>query len=208
MGGTLQWREPPRRDARDFERVIEFGRGRRHGRGFLAYSERAGPGVLLLHPPPSWAEPVLGLARLLHDDGFTVLVPDLMDDVDRDGSAERERLGAAAEHLADNWHPRLGVVGFAAAAGGAASLSAGGKCDALVVYGPESTIAAPVEVPCLAHFQGHAEAAGLWGAPEGDVELYLYSGENFIDPASEGFVGSEAHEAHERSLEFLRYHLS
>src|ERR671918_123694 len=129
MGSTLQWREPPDRDARDFETFVEFGRGRRSGTGFMAYSERSGPGVVLLHPPPSWTDPVLDLARLIHSDGFTVLVPD-----DQSGS-ELERIGAAADHRIDNWHPRCGVVGFGPSAEIAVQLAGARGCDALVLYG-------------------------------------------------------------------------
>ena len=129
MGSTLHWREPPDRDARDFETFLEFGRGGRSGTGFMAYSERSGPGVLVLQPPPSWRDAALDFARAVRDDGFTVLVPDL------DGSgADPVRLKAAAEYLVDNWHPRLGVVGFGDAVALAGQLAEERACDALVLY--------------------------------------------------------------------------
>jgi dienelactone hydrolase len=178
---TLYWREPPRRDPRDFETFVEFGRGRRSGRGFMAYSERAGPGVLVLHPAPSWPDPVLDFARAVHGDGFTVLVPDAGVD---GGDGELERVAAAADYLADNWHPRLGIVGFGAAAVMACRLAGARECDALVLYGGSD--ANRFEGPLLSH-----KGTG-----------------SFIDSHAEGFGLSEARTAHERTLEFLHYHLS
>ena len=145
MGSTLHWREPPGRDARDFETIVEFGRGRCSGTGFMAYSERSGPGVLMLHPPPSWADPVIDFARGVHSDGFTVLVPEL--GVDREG-AGLERIAEAADYLVDNWHPRLGVVGFGDAAELAGQFAGDRQCDAVVLCGGQvpdfGSVGAPV----------------------------------------------------------------
>ena len=154
MGSTLHWREPPDRDARDFEAFLEFGRGGRSGTGFMAYSERSGPGVLVLHPPPSWGDAVLDFARVVHDDGFTVLVPDL------DGSgADPVRLKAASEYLVDNWHPRLGVVGFGDAAAHAGRLAGDGGCDALVLYSLDEAETNSLRAPVLRHRADAATAA-------------------------------------------------
>jgi len=158
MGSTLHWREPPDRDARDFETFLEFGRGGRSGTGFMAYSDRSGPGVLVLHPPPSWGDTVLDFARAVHDDGFTVLVPDL------DGSgADPARLKAAAEYLVDNWHPRLGVVGFGDAVAHARQLAEERGCDALVLYRDDEPDGAPVVTPVLS----------LPAAPGGSLQATL-----------------------------------
>jgi dienelactone hydrolase len=163
MGSTLQWREPPDRDARDFETFVEFGRGRRSGTGFMAYSERSGPGVVLLHPPPSWTDPVLDLARRIHSDGFTVLVPD-----DR-SSSELERMGAAADYLLDNWHPRLGFVGFGSSAEIAVQLADTRGCDALVLYGGEEA-GMSVRTPVLRQPAGSASTT----AHEETLEFLRY----------------------------------
>jgi dienelactone hydrolase len=146
MGATLHWREPPDRDARDFETFVEFGRGRRSGRGFMAYSERSGPGVVLAHPPPSLADSVLDVARAVHAEGFTVLVPEMGLVPDH---AEPERLTAAADYLIDNWHPRLGVVGFGAAAALAGQLAVERRCDAVVICGAEEADAGSLGAPVL-----------------------------------------------------------
>src|ERR671918_868854 len=164
MGSTLQWREPPDRDARDFETFVEFGRGRRSGTGFMAYSERSGPGVVLLHPPPSWTDPVLDLARLIHSDGFTVLVPD-----DQSGS-ELERIGAAADYLIDNWHPRFGVVGFGPSAEIAVQLVGARGCDALVLYGGDEAIDTSLRAPVLRHVSDATSTA----AHEETLEFLRY----------------------------------
>jgi dienelactone hydrolase len=149
----------------------------------MAYSERAGPGVLVLHPAPSWADPVLDFGRAVHSDGFTVLVPDVGVD---DGDGGLEQVAAAADHLTDNWHPRLGVVGFGAAAVMACRLAGARECDAVVLYGGDEPDANTFEAPLLSH-----KGTG-----------------SFIDSQAEGFVLSEARTAHEGTLEFLHYHLS
>ena len=114
--------------------------------GFMAYSERSGPGVLVLHPPPSWADPVLDFARSVRDDGFTVLVPRL--DTDQRG-VEVDQVNEAADYLADNWHPRFGILGFGAAVPMAIQLAGGRECDAIVLGGPAEVQAAPMRAPLL-----------------------------------------------------------
>jgi hypothetical protein len=47
--GSMQWRHPPGRPPRDFGELMTFGTRRAGGTGYMAFSERAGPGVLLLH---------------------------------------------------------------------------------------------------------------------------------------------------------------
>jgi hypothetical protein len=156
MGATLHWREPPDRDARDFETFVEFGRGRRSGTGYMAYSERSGPGVLVLHPPPSWSDPVVGFAQAVHAEGFTVLVPGM-----EAGDAGPERLEAAVEFLVDNWHPRLGIVGFDSAAVIAEKLAAARGCDALVLYRRDEAGTSSLRIPILRHPAATATAASL-----------------------------------------------
>jgi len=216
MGATLHWREPPRRDVRSFETSVEFGGGRRSGKGFMAYSERAGPGVLLLAAASPASAPVLEFARVVHGDGFTVLAPDI--DPGRDsGSVDEGPLGslaAAADYLTDNWHPRLGVVGFDRAADLAARLARQRGFDAVVLYGGGELVDLVGMVPVLGHFPAAAadevESATLRSDGAGvEPELHLYeSGGSFIDPQASGFAVAEVRRAHARTLDFLHYYLS
>src|SRR5918992_3672400 len=126
MGSTIQWREPPGdRPNKTTGEMVEFGNRRDAGRGYMARSQRVGPGVLLLHEFFGLQDSFKEMADRLNAEGFTVLTPDLYDGevagtVDEaialrdrvDVDAALRKLGAAADLLKDNWHPRLGVMGF------------------------------------------------------------------------------------------------
>jgi hypothetical protein len=96
---------------------------------------------------------VLDFARTVHGDGFTVLVPDL------DGGAEPARLTSAAEFLVDNWHPRLGVVGFGEAVAVAGQIAEERACDALVLYCRDEVETSSLRAPILRHHVDTASAA-------------------------------------------------
>ncbi len=71
----------------------------------MVHSDRVGPGVLVVgRGDPSELE---SFALALNEEGFTVLVPDLLR-VEQE-NVQRVAL-AGAEHLTANWHPRLGLV--------------------------------------------------------------------------------------------------
>jgi hypothetical protein len=131
MGASLQWREPPDREARAFGRMIEFGGRTERASGYLSYSERIGPGVLVCLGEDGDPSSYEGLAHALTAEGFTVLV------VGSDGAA------AAASHLRDNWHPRLGLIALPGATGALADIEG---LDAIVAYGAELDAAVPAAV--------------------------------------------------------------
>lgn len=101
MGPTVQWRGENEREPGRYGRTISFGNLRDKGVGYMSYSDRAGPGVVVLGGTPAFCD------RLTLE-GFTALAPDLPDEP---GRAERI-VNAALDHLVDNWHPRIGIVAF------------------------------------------------------------------------------------------------
>lgn len=226
MGATLQWRnEPVGRVDRSFGATVRFGSGRDAGTGYLAYSDRVGPGVVILHDGTGLEPWCTQLADALNDDGFTVLVPDLLagaepspdparlpDDVAPDDAVRRA--GAALDHLVDNWHPRAGVVGFGPGAELAVRLAGGRDVDALVLY---SGVADLPDVPVAGHYPGadanlasRAEAVFARAAARGsEVELYVYEGapRDWPNPRAGDPVGDAALSL-ERTTELFHYHLS
>jgi pimeloyl-ACP methyl ester carboxylesterase len=150
MGKSIQSRRPPQNlQNRSFRRTIEFGKHRTAGSGYMSYSDRVGPSVILLHEFFGLQQSFKSYADLLNDQGFTVLAPDLYDGaiaesvesaqaMARSLDIERTvgRIKAAAQHLADNWHPRLGVVGFSLGADFAVELAQDFPVEAAVLcYG-------------------------------------------------------------------------
>jgi len=195
----MQWRQPPERVNHLHGDLVEFGRGRSRSRGYLAHSDRVGPGVLLLDQH--------GHARAdeLNGEGFTVLVPEL--DLDAgDGGA----IVAAAEYLSANWHPRLGVVGVGPEGAAASKVLVTREVafDVLVLYGG-FWIGEPLpRMPVVGHFFEDADLDDLKRlrrdlSSQGQVpELYTY-------PAASPDEGAGALElAHARTLEALEYLLS
>jgi carboxymethylenebutenolidase len=222
---TMTWRQPPADLVnRSFGETISVGRGRSSWRGYMAHSDRVGPGLLLVHDVMGLTPWIVQMADALNREGFTVLCPDLFDErLPRDGregaavagsldpSAVDARLRAAAEHLTANWHPRLGAIAFGWGAGPAVRL-AQSSLDGLVLYGPA---AAGGEggvggCPLLGHFGSEDPAAvALLETPGADAEVLVYgAGERFFDPTSPDYDEAAAHEAHEATLEFVVYHVS
>lgn len=107
MGVTVQWRGEPGREPHTYGKTATFGNLRDKGSGYMSYSERIGPGVVVLVAQVDAV--ITSFADALMREGFTVLVPAL-----DPGDEERSlRLAVAAiDHLLDNWHPRIGVVAF------------------------------------------------------------------------------------------------
>lgn len=98
MGASLQWREPNDRRAAVARRTIRFGGRRDGGTGYFVASQRAGPSVLVLGDDDRQGA---ALADALGIEGFTVLAV---------GEHQPQVVAAAADHLVQNWHPRLGLV--------------------------------------------------------------------------------------------------
>lgn len=104
MGVTVQWRGENEREPSAYGRTVTFGNLRDRGSGYMSYSDRVGPGIVVLGGSTE-------LCDRLTDEGFTALAPALTED-----HAKNERLiDAAIDHLLDNWHPRVGIVGIGAA---------------------------------------------------------------------------------------------
>lgn len=104
MGASLQWRGENEREPARYGRIVAFGNLRDKATGYMSYSDRVGPGIVVVGGSPA-------LCDFLTQEGFTALAPELGHD-----EAKNERvLDAAIDHLVDNWHPRVGVVGIGAA---------------------------------------------------------------------------------------------
>ncbi|HEY7873647.1 MAG TPA: dienelactone hydrolase family protein [Actinomycetota bacterium] len=235
MGSTIQWREPPDdRTNRSTGEMVSFGKHRDAGRGYMARSERVGPGVLVLHEFFGLQDSFVAYADRLNRAGFTVLVPDLYDgeiassvdaatalarSLDRD--ATMRKLRAAADLLTANWHPRLGVVGFSLGADLAVELAALRPIEALVVYyGTGSLGDGRWNGPTLGHFAENdewtplSEAEAAFDALEAadvDAELIAYPGLGhwFANAAVIDSYDAEADAAaFEATSEFLHHHLA
>lgn len=221
---TMTWRQPPPDLVnRSFGATVSFGRGRSACTGYMAHSDRVGPGLLLVHGESGLAPWVVQMADALNREGFTILAPDLFDErLPRDpqegaGIAEAldpalvdARLRVAAEHLTANWHPRLGAIAFGWGAAQAGRLG-GGSLDALVVYGSADGLGPDPRCPVLGHFGTEGAAAPLMGSAGvgAEVETLVYGvSDRFFDPASDGYDEAAAHAAHEATLDFVVYHVS
>jgi hypothetical protein len=201
----MQWRQPPDRTDRLYADVVEFGRGRSRSSGYLAHSDRVGPGVLVLDPRST------ALADALNTEGFTALVPDRpLEDL------EPGALEAAAAFLSENWHPRLGVI----AAGDAGVAAAGVLAERAVTLDALALIegrwnADPPETALIGHYSnegGPTTADSLFEAVAAsgfDVELFVYDEPSgFWDRRSENFSTEATALVDARTLDALEYHLS
>ena len=235
MGPTLQWRDPPEdRPNTTVGEMVDFGRHRDAGRGYMARSDRVGPGVLLLHEFFGLQDSFKRVADRLNAEGFTVLVPDMYEGAlastvdeaivlrDRlDARATIAMLGAAASFLTDNWHPRLGVVGFSLGSAFALELARERPVEALVVYYGLGDLAGTGWVgPTLGHFgtedewEALSEAEAFFGrlrAAGADAELRVYDGAGhwFANAAVPGAYDAAAAEAaFESTCDFFHHHLA
>jgi carboxymethylenebutenolidase len=214
--------------------MVSFGKGRGAGTGYMAFSDRVGPGVLVLHEFFGLQQSFRDYADALRNSGFTVLVPDLYEGVVARDLAEARsladaldvdhalrRLTAAAEHLTANWHPRLGCVGFSLGAYLASALAQEGTLEATVLYyGLGEVEPANWRGSLLGHFAERDEwedlavANDVFKALEEhgvEAELHVYPGTGhwFANPGVENAYEARAAElARERTIDFLRYHLA
>ena len=213
MGATLNWREPFEGENRAFAVTVSFGGLRNRGTGYMAYSERVGPSVLIVPDGHGLSPALEGVADQLNRGGFTVLCPDLPGG---DEARARTYLDAAARHLAENWHPRLGVIGYSGGGGPAAWVAREVGASALVLYyGFDPAGLTDLEIPVLGHFGAADEEVPVEGATAvfGDLdesELFIYEGarHGFANPDVAGFDEASALLAMERTQKFLHYHLS
>jgi carboxymethylenebutenolidase len=235
MGKPIQSRRPPPGlQNRSLRSMIAFGKGRSAGTGHMSYSDRVGPSVILLHEFFGLQQSFKSYADMLNEQGFTVLAPDLYDGTIADSvdSARARaqsldvdhtmgRIRAAAEHLTDNWHPRLGVVGFSLGAAFATQLAQELPVEASVLYyGLGEIDLATWRSPCLGHFaeqdewESFEEARAAFEALqsrgiEAEIHKYPNTGHWFANAdVPTAYDESAAELAFHRTAEFLQYHLS
>ncbi len=214
--------------------MVSFGAGLDACDGYMARSERVGPGVLLLHESFGLMQPFKDFAEALNAEGFTALAPDLYDGVvvstveeayamakSLDADEVRMRLLAAARFMTEGWHPRLGVIGFSFGAELAGALAHERPMDASVFYYGLSDIDPDrMSGPLLGHFAEQDDRLLLEGAERSfralkergvDAELYVYPGTGhwFANPAvPDAYAPEAAALAWERTVDFLLHHLS
>ena len=234
MGKSIQWRQPATRAPREFSDMITFGTRSRGGTGYMSYSEKAGPAVLVLHEFFGLQPSFRSYADALEREGFTVLVPDLYDGRLASNVAEAEaisdgldfeqtmqRLEAACEHLTANWHPRLGVIGFSLGAYLAIPLVQRRPVEATVVYyGINEVDPNRWSGPLLGHFATVDEWTPLQevndffaGLSTAGIDAQMYSYENTghwfaNESVPDAFDSGAAGLAFNRTVDFLRHHLA
>lgn len=234
MGKNFVLRPENTRQPRSFGSSVTFGKRRDKGTGYMARSERAGPGVIVLHEFFGLTPSFRDLADRLCDEGFTALAVDLYDgatagSVDEalalmDSLDEEQvilQLKAATDHLASNWHPRVGVVGFSLGAGLALGLIQEARLDAAVVYyGCAPVDGVRVTCPVLGHFAEEDDWEPLdevtqlfeeLQAAGADAEMTVYPGTGhwFANADIPSAFDPEAAEAAWHStVAFLRHHLA
>lgn len=235
VGKHFSLRPENTKEPRSFGSMITFGRNRAKGTGYMASSERSGPGVLVLHEFFGLTPSFRAFADRLCDEGFTALCVDLYDgrvagDVSEAkalaSSLDEElsflKLRAAIDHLKGNWHPRAGVVGFSLGAYFAAKLAEEAvPLDAAVVYyGTADITASGLTCPLLGHFAEVDEWEPLEDITQqfdqlkgegADVEMAVYPGTGhwFANAdVPEAFDAEAAEEAWSATVDFLRYNLA
>ena len=232
MGTSFAWREPRPTEVKALSKTVSFGGRRDATTGYMSFSNRVGPSVLVLHDFLGMQQSVRDFADGLRDEGFTVLVPDLYDGASFDSPEHVHAMGlgpeatlrralAAAEHLTANWHPTLGAVGFSLGAGLACALAQEGILEATVLYYGTGEIAA---ARWRGAVQGHfpprdersdlAEINGAFSSltdhgVEAELHFYPDTLPMFANHDSLGAYHQRAEEtARGRTIDFLRYHLA
>jgi carboxymethylenebutenolidase len=221
---------PPEGPSWSAGELVSFGGLSDTGTGYMAYSERVGPSVLVLHDSYGLLPGVRALTDRFVTEGFTALAVDLYGGRTAGDAASAKaladglwtaetmkRLVAAAEHLSSNWHPRLGLVGFSTGASLATKLARAVDVDATVVYygGGADLERSWAHRPLLGHF---ARGDGFEPASSALSAIgMLEDAEAFVYDAAHGFANSDlvdsfdpaaAELALERTLEELHYQLS
>jgi len=108
---------------------MTFGNLRDRGTGYMSYSDRAGPGLVVLGGSEE-------LCDRLTREGFTALAPLLSGDEGKDDRV----VDAAIDHLVDNWHPRVGILAIGAYRSVAERLTSRRAVDAAVGVATENEV--------------------------------------------------------------------
>ncbi|MFP5297884.1 MAG: dienelactone hydrolase family protein [Actinomycetota bacterium] len=216
--------------------LITFGGRRDGGKGYLAQSQRVGPGVVLLHQWYGLQPSFQRMADRLRDEGFTVLVPDLFDgfvaaddaeaeakaaEVESDPEAVLRRVEGAARFLTDNWHPRVGLIGHSFGAYFGAQLAQRFPLEAVVLYYGYAGIPDPGgwTAPVLVHLAEtdpfvededvvEVSTALDQAGVEHEWHTYPGTGHSFANEDVAAYDQEAAELAHERTVEFLHHHLA
>ena len=231
---SLQWRHENQKESAEYGREVTFGKRRDECTGYMSYSDRVGPSVILLHEFFGLQDPFKDYADALNREGFTVLAPDLYDgrlasSVDEakafadklDAEHVSARLKAAKSFLADNWHPRVGVIGFSMGAFFGIQLAEDEGLEAAVAYyGIGNIDPATFDSPIQFHLAEVDEWEPLeevqpeierWIESGLDAELHVYedTGHWFANPSvPSAFDADAAQVAWNRTVDFLRHHLA
>jgi carboxymethylenebutenolidase len=222
---------PPVRGSWRAGEMITFGGLSDRTTGHMGYTDRVGPSVLVLHEAQGLGPGIRAYVDRLAEEGFTALAPDLYAELDArepdpgptlDLETALRSVRAAATHLTENWHPRLGVVGFSEGARlGTRYLDEVPRDATVAYYGYDPDLVTPDRWrgPLLGHFAGVDERLS-WDevnavfrrlADAGhDVEWHRYEDTRraFASPDDGTFDLDAAEMAWERTIEALYYHLS
>jgi dienelactone hydrolase len=210
MGKSIQWRSRNEKEPRSYGETIRYGGRRDGGQAYLAHSDRVGPGVLVLHEGHGLQDSWIHVANRLSADGFTVLVPEIEPDV------ALNQLKAAVEFLRDNWHPRVGVVGFSMGGMLGIDLAATLRIDALVVfYAVSNDMPAAIDCPVQVHLAEADEVLALDEATPAfaaleDVEVLVHEGvrHSFANSSDPAFDATTADVALAATRDFFHHHLA
>jgi dienelactone hydrolase len=179
----------------------------------MAYSDRVGPGVLIVHDEFGLSRSLIARADEFREAGFTVLCPDIHGS---DEPRAASRLRAGATHLTDNWHPRLGVVGYSIGADLGMGLAGEVDFGALVMFcGPRDRPWPDPSIPVQVHVGDGDPGVDVDALRRSidaleDAELHIYQGAGvgFTNRQGAAYVEDAARLATDRTIDFLRYHLS
>ena len=221
-------------DVKALAKTVSFGGRRDATTAYMAFSNRVGPSVLVLHDFMGMQRSARAFAEDLRDEGFTVLLPDLYDgatfrDVEHahatgmapDAEATMRHALAAAEHLTTNWHPTLGAVGFSLGAALASALAQEIDLEATVLYYGAGAIAPERWRGALqGHFAERDERCAVGDVARAftalaergvETELHIYPGTRALfanHDATDAYEKAATASARRRTIDFLRYHLA
>lgn len=218
--------------------IVSFNRADGgEGNGYLATSDGARAGIIVLQEWWGLNDQIKGVADRFAAAGYTALAPDLyegrvtqepdeanhmMEGLDWVGATEQDVAGALA-YLKDQCGcETAGVMGFCM--GGALTVIAGVKlaaCDAAVCYYGIPPVEAADPTQMRVPFQGHFASQDDWCTPAAaddleealkssgiDYEMHRYEGEHaFFSEVSPAYGAEIAALSWDRTLGFLARHL-
>ena len=127
MPASMQWRDQKDIEPRSFGEDVRIGSGRHAVAGYLAHSQRVGPGIVVL--TLALDDDARALVERCRDEGFTALA--IRPPLERPGPAVREAVGS----LVANWHPRVGILALPGTVAVVAEVDSDESLDAIVACG-------------------------------------------------------------------------